>query len=428
MPKDDFLSLPPKVYNISKVNIPRVSQYTAHGNIPVFEINKRGCGIIMIDIVFRAGRPQESQKMVSASCAAMLREGAGSLSSAKFSEEIDFLGATITCRSNLDYITIKAVCLKEHLDRIAELLVLMVSKPRFDKVDFSNYCQKNKERLKVQVAKNDIKAYRLITEAIYGKDHPYGYNSSDILYDNLHLSTVVNHYEQFITAQNCQIFLAGELDEKNREVVQKISQNISDKGLNGMVDSPALTPQSPEQLTFSGHPMQTSVRIGRRTFNRNHKDFNGLNFLSNILGGYFGSRLVKKIREEMGLTYGIYSMLDSYVYGGDFIISTEVANENVSLALSEIFEQMDILRDELVSNKEIELAKNYMLGNYLNLFDGPFNSIRAIKSLALARIPLDNIDSLIKSSLALDAIELRDLARKYFDRNDFWKVIVGTPE
>ena len=86
---------------------------------------------------------------------------------------------------------------------------------------------------------------------------------------------------------------------------------------------------------------------------------------------------------------------------------------------------MDTLRSNLVSDEEIELVNNYMMGNYLNLFDGPFNSIRAIKSLALSSIPLNELDTLIKSSLSFDANHIRDIAIKYLDRNDFWEVIVG---
>jgi len=107
------------------------------------------------------------------------------------------------------------------------------------------------------------------------------------------------------------------------------------------------------------------------------------------------------------------------------MISTEVANENVNVCLEEIYTEMGLLSEELLNEEEMQLVNNYMMGNYLNLFDGPFNSIRAIKSLALADIPLDDIDTVIKSTLSVSPYQIRDMAQKYFNRNDFWNVIVG---
>jgi len=74
------------------------------------------------------------------------------------------------------------------------------------------------------------------------------------------------------------------------------------------------------------------------------------------------------------------------------------------------------------------LLDNYLMGNFLSLFDGPFNSIRGIKSLVLADLPLDNLEALIKSSVGFDAEYIRQIAQKYFKRNDFWEVIVGIPK
>ena len=110
------------------------------------------------------------------------------------------------------------------------------------------------------------------------------------------------------------------------------------------------------------------------------------------------------------------------------MISTEVAREKVDESLSTIYDEMEKLTQELVGPEEIRRVNNYILGNYLNLFDGPFNSIRGIKSLVLADFPMNMLDSLIESSVGFNAEYIRQMAEKYFKRNDFWEVIVGTPD
>ena len=129
----------------------------------------------------------------------------------------------------------------------------------------------------------------------------------------------------------------------------------------------------------------------------------------------------------MGLTYGIYSLMDSQLFDACLMISTEVTNENVSLCLKEIYTDMERLKSVLVSEEELALVKNYLMGNYLNLFDGPFNSIKAIKSLVLSDIPLNNLSSIIKASVSVDSEGVMHMAQKYFNSEDYWEVIVGSP-
>ena len=72
-------------------------------------------------------------------------------------------------------------------------------------------------------------------------------------------------------------------------------------------------------------------------------------FLSVVLGGYFGSRLMSNIREDKGLTYGIGSICIHQEESGYFSISTEVKGEGTKLALKEIYYELRRLREELIS-------------------------------------------------------------------------------
>lgn len=421
-----YLEQPPKVLPISKIITPKIFSYISANDIPVFEVRKEGCGVVLLELVFRAGRPYEDKKMVASSCAAMMREGAGDYDSETLSEEIDYLGASLSISASLDYITVKGVCLKARLPQLIDIINAVLQRPHFSQKEWNHYRDKSKERLKVQLAKSDILSYRKITESMYGANHPYGYNSSEQLYDSLDVNHFINHHESYITAENCQIFISGDINDLDRKMVDSLCAHVNEGGRDTSQLKQERAVTEPEELFLVGRANQTSIRIGRLACTRRHHDFDGLNYVSNILGGYFGSRLITRLREEKGLTYNIYCSLDSQVFDGDLMISTEVANENAQLCIDEIFNEMDKLCTDLVDENELNHVNNYMMGNYLNLFDGPFNSIRAIKSLALAQIPLDELDSLIKSSLAFDAYQVRDMARKYYNRNDFWKVIVGT--
>ena len=83
---------------------------------------------------------------------------------------------------------------------------------------------------------------------------------------------------------------------------------------------------------------------------------------------------------------------------------------------------------EKVPEDELNLVKNYVSGMYINFFDGPLNSIKAIKTLALNNIPLDELKSLLDIYRSITAEEILDTAQQYFNRNDFWIVTVGWAE
>jgi len=424
----DYLSHPPEIKPISHIRIPEVVSYASAHDIPVYEVRKKKSDIILIELVFKAGRPYETQKLAATACASLMRQGAGKYSSEVLSEEIDFLGATLSTKASMDYISIKAVCMKKEFGSLLELLGVIISEPHYDEKELDLYRERSMSRLQIQLAKPDIRSYRAITEAMYGHEYPYGYNSSEDHYRNLRVGHLKSHHQDFIHAANCHVFLAGDIEDTDHARIDGLCARIpiSDKEpVKPNAVSQAST--QPSNIRLKGGTHQASIRIGRKAVTRLHEDFYGLSYLCNLLGGFQGSRLVSELRENKGLTYGIYSMLDVLAYDADMMISTEVAIEKVDESLEAIYNEMERLTQELVSEEEIRRVNNYILGNHLNLFDGPFNSIRGIKTLVLAGFPLDMLDSLIESSVGFNAEYIRQMATKYFKRNDFWEVIVGTP-
>ena len=425
----EHLSLPPEVQPISLIRIPEVINYASTHDIPVYEVRQKDTAIVLIELVFKAGRPYEKQKLAAAACASLMRQGAGQYSSEVLSEEIDFLGATLSIKASMDYISIKAVCMKKQLERFLELIGAIIRDPHFDEKELDLYRERSIARLQQQLAKPDIRSYRAITEAMYGHDHPYGYNSSEEYYNLINVDHLKSHHRDFIHAENCQVFVAGDIEDADHHMIDRLCAMIpvSDVKTDQLIDV-SKADMKPVSIRLKGGSHQASIRIGRKAVTRLHEDFYGLNYLCNLLGGFQGSRLVSELRENKGLTYGIYSMLDVMAHDADMMISTEVALEKLDDSLETIYHEMDKLTEELVGPEEIHRVNNYILGNYLNLFDGSFNSIRGIKSLVLAGFPLDMLDSLIESSVGFNADYIRQMATKYFKRNDFWEVIVGTPD
>ena len=347
-----------------------------------------------LEVVFFAGRPFEDKRLVSRATSGLLKEGTESYTSAQMAEKVDFYGGTLSVPFGLDTSNIILYSLSRHFENLLPLLAEVVLTPSFPEDELSTFIQNNRHRLQIDLSKTDVVAYRKVTEYIFGKDHPYGYNSLPETYESLAREDLIRHYQKNYSSKNCEIFLSGKVTSQDISLLNR----YLGKGMN---DAPKPSPifkttnATPQKIKIS-HPesVQTAIRIGCQLFNRNHPDYNDWFVLNTILGGYFGSRLMANIREDKGYTYNIFSTLDTMNYGGCFYIGTEVGNELADVTLKEIYKEMWLLQEEPVTDEELSMVKNYLLGNMLTMLDGPFNIMDIIKTTTLEQLSEDSFPQL----------------------------------
>ena len=131
------------------------------------------------------------------------------------------------------------------------------------------------------------------------------------------------------------------------------------------------------------------------------------------------------IREEKGYTYNIYSMLDAMLLDGYLYVGTEVGNEFVADTLRQIYVEMARLQEEPVEEEELAMVRNYLMGNFLTMLDGPFNVSEVIRTQAVEGLPLSYFESMAEAVRNITAGELQRLAQRYLRREDMWEVVVG---
>ena len=165
--------------------------------------------------------------------------------------------------------------------------------------------------------------------------------------------------------------------------------------------------------------------MGMQTIRMNHPDYHKLNILTTILGGYFGSRLMKNIREEKGYTYGIYSVMQPYLQSGLLRIAGEIKSGYAMQVADEVRREMQNLKDKLVSDSELELVRNYMMGEMLQTFDGPLSSIDAVEKAIDMEVGIDFYDKEQQEIMSIKPIDIQEIANKYFDLDKLTVAIAG---
>ena len=417
----------PPVHEVRNLVLPNTTVIRLDNGVPVYILDFPGQQIVKIEAVFRAGRPEEDKHLVSRATSRLLREGTVNRTGAEIAEQIDFYGGSLSVPTNLDVSSFLLFSLKKYAAELIPIFAEVLQTPVFPEAELETFKRTSVQELLVELEKVEVLAYRKVTELIFGEQHPYGYNSVPEDYAALECADLKRFFNSWYHPSNLFLFASGNIDE---EVLKLLNRYLGQSKKEGKIPDVQRFQSNenalPTRLSIS-HPgsLQTAIKIGRRTFNRRHPDFNGLFVLNAILGGYFGSRLMMTIREKKGYTYNIYSTLDTYLYDGCFYIATEVNPDKAAATVKEIFVEMKKLRDKPVDDDELAMVRNYLLGMLLNGLDGPLNTSDVVRSLVVEGLSYNAFDGLVDTIRSITPAQLQTLAQRYLQPEDYWIVTVG---
>lgn len=415
----------PISHKINSLVIPDIDIYQWQNGTKVCEINLGSQDILKIEVVHLAGRSVEDYPLISRATSSLLKDGCGTKTSADIAEEIDFFGSSIKTASNMDFAYTSMYTLTKHVDKVIPLLHEMYARPTFAIEEVEKFKKLNIQKLKEELTKNEVITYRQITEEIFGKDHAYGYNSLEKDYLNIDQSKIVEHFENYYGTDNRYIFLSGKIDDHVRNQIAAFFGQDNKSAKIHPYKAVTTDGKGKRIQLYSHNEHQSALKIGFRLFDRNHADNAGFFILNTILGGYFGSRLMASIREDLGYTYDIFSSVDQMLHDGCFYISTEAAPEYVQPLIKEIYHQMDILKQEKVPGEELSMVKNYLMGNFMNMLDGPMNLSTFAKTMILTDKKPSDFNDFVQELMDVNADSIMAMAQKYFDENKFIEVIVS---
>lgn len=414
----------PAIKEVGNLKVPPVDIWFMSNGIPVYEVDMGTQEIVKLELAFFGGRPFESKKLAARCTASLLKEGTRNYSSAAIAETMDFYGATLSTPFHMDTSNVLLYSLSKHFEKVLPILADVISTPSFPQKELDNFVLRNQQRLQVELSKNDVLAYRKFTELIFGETHPYGYNSFPETYTAIGREDLLAHFRKNYTTGNCTVFLSGKISPKIRELVDRYLGQCVLKGPKQKVGF-ARPDVIPDQMKLNnGDKLQKAIRIGRRTFTRQHDDYHAMYVLNTILGGYFGSRLMTNIREEKGYTYSIYSGNETMLFDGYFNISSEVGNEFVEDTVKQIYHEIERLKNEPVGADELGMVKNYVLGSFLTNLDGPFNIVEVIKTFVLEGMPVTAFEQMATEIRNMTPERIMEMANKYLNKEDLWEITV----
>jgi zinc protease len=416
----------PAFQAIHEIQLPLVQSHRLDNGIPLHLIAVDQQPVLRLECVFEAGTWHEQVPGSAFFSMKMLSEGTTSRSSAQISEYADRYGAFLELNSGPDRASIVIHCLTKFLPEVLPLLSDILNEPIFPQKELDDLRNITLQNLRVNYEKSAYLAGVLFREKLFGADHPYGRSQRPEAVEQLTREGVVAFYERVIRNRQFQIILAGQATENevlliNRALGQQAIQTDSLPGFSGSTPIDNYSPM----LAEKPDSVQSSIRLGRRLFTRAHPDFFKMLVTNEILGGYFGSRLMKNIREEKGFTYGISSNMPSFRRDGYFLIGTDVNKENTQETLDEIRKEIQLLQAELVSDDELETVKNYMAGEFVGSLNTPFEIADRYKVILLDAMPADFLTTYIQKIRAVTPSDIMESANQYLAVDNLSEVVVG---
>lgn len=397
---------------------------TTNKGVKVYSLTFPQFDVIRISLVFRAGTKYQSMPFLANSTISMLSEGTKTKNSKEISDILDFYGLYFDVSIDRDYSVITICCLAKFFDEALAIFEDIILNPIFPQKELKVLKNKRKHTLKMEREKVDYIALENFSKAIYGIDHPYGSTYNENMYDDLTPKDLQTFFEKFYLRNNMFCVASGNMTPEQSSRISDFCDKFPEREFT-IVNKSDIN-KLPETVKIKKkNSLQSAIKIGRRMFAKSHEDFVPMQLLSTVLGGYFGSRLIKNIREDKGYTYSIFAAMVNMEDSGHFVITTEVASEHTKNAVEEIFKEMERLKTDLIPQDELTMVRNVIIGQVLRILDGPFG---------IADVTIENIQNytdnrsvgeMIRLISKIESKELQELAKKYFKKENMSIIIVG---
>lgn len=415
----------PEFKVVEDISVPIVEVTKLANGVEVFFIKTLSDEISEFQFVFEGGVWQQEHLLEANVSVHLMSEGTEFTSSAKIAEIFDFYGAYFSSRAGMHASSFKLMCLNKYQSELLKVIVEIFKFPIFEDKEFNLYRNKKKEQLIVDLEEVDLIARNELEQSVFGPAHPYGWSAKPEDYDLLKRDWLIDYYKKNIRGENLKIFVTSDNKEK---VLDLLNMYFGDLEINKNVISInkyKIISGEREKIIQRPDAVQSAVRLGWKLFDINHKDYLDFMMLNALLGGYFGSRLMQNIRQKKGYTYSIYSNLNVYKYDGSFEIISEVNKKNKMKVIDEIVTEVEKLRNEMPTNKELENMKNYLSGSILSSLDGVFSFSRSLVTFVIYNLGFDYYQNYFAALKAISPERINYLAKKYLNPDEMFKVIVG---
>lgn len=401
----------PPAQSISNINIP-IPQLTTLGNgHPALLVPEKNFPVISFELILSSGKWYEQHPGTSYYAAKMIAEGGAGLTSEEISLKFESTGSFLEIVPSTDWVLFKLHTLKKFFDSSLKLLFDLIREASFPEDRYERICLLRQQSIRNQLSKNSQFANLKIGQQIFGDLHPYGRQLMPEMATEVPLEQVKEYYRSQLFHEP-KITLVGDF-EAYLPLVDELARQIPTSQDQSIIYAPE---EGDKVLKIEREDStQASIRMGAICIDKTHKEIHGFSIVQMLLGGYFGSRLMKNLREEKGLTYGIHSQIAHQKNASYWIIGSEVKKNDVDTAIAEIEKEIDRIQHTEPTKEELTIVKNYARGKLLSSFDSSSSIASIHRPQFMAGLSFNYLNDYLKELNAISPSDIQELARKHLN-------------
>lgn len=391
-----------------------------------FYIATPGLNAVKIELLGKSQRGSLplDHTLVSSFTLQLLQEGTTTMDSGEISNLLDFHASELHPILTFGHEGIGLLSTKSHFNQILPILTDLFTEAVFPETILAKKKSQMRLSLALEKEKTSSRAGQLFRKCLFGAAHPYGVQIEERHVDIITPSLLDFYYKNQLW-QNLEIFVTGNFDGEELLFLQ----NQLAKLPNRTVSDPILLPDANSVQNLHEpreNAVQSSIRIGKLSIPKSHPDFIALSIFNTILGGYFGSRLIKNIREDKGHTYGIQSSLAEIGGLNYWEVSADVQKAYYLDVIKEIYHEIGVLCTVPIDKDELEVVRNYMIGQMLKQFSSSFDLMDRFRAAHHSQLTLDYYQKKLDFLKSFTAKDILEVGQRYFsDRSSFVEVVVG---
>ncbi len=384
------------------------------GGIEAWLVSSHRVPVINVSVIWKggaAGDPRGKEGLTNL-MSGLLDEGAGALSAQAFQERLSARAIRLRFDAGRDGFYARLRTLAVHRREAFALLREAITRPRFDREPVERVRGQVLALLRARASDPADRARRAWFEAALPPGHPYAHavegtadSVAAITARDLHLRRA-----EVLTRKDVIVVVVGAMDKAELAgALDEIFGGLEQTRAGRREARPAVGAPQARRLRLAQAGGQTTIMFGHDGLRRDDPDFTAAYVMNHILGsGGFASRLMKEARAKRGLVYSIHTRLLPLELGGLFwgMAATRDARAGETLAL--IRAELERMRAEGVSARELADAKAYLTGAYALRFDG--GARIAAQLAAIWRDGL-GIDYVARRNRLIEAVRLEDVRR-----------------
>jgi predicted Zn-dependent peptidase len=360
--------------------------------------------------------------------ATLMREGTTTKTSEQISEQLDRLAAGVSVGAVITspFATVNGNGLVNNLDTVLALMADVLLNPSFPQVEIDRYKTRTRANLMQQRALPGFLASERLNKVVFG-DHPLArVSATPQSLDALTRDALVEFHKTHYVPDRAVLAVTGDITFEQAKAKAEAAFGGWKKSGAAL---PAQTPAAPlggPSISLVARPnsVQTSLRVGTQSIERNDPDYFALTVANRIIGGPFG-RLFEHLREQKGYTYGAGSSFSSSRIRGAWTASTDVRSEVTEPALTDLLDEIRQMRDVPVPAKDLENAKRAIVGSFALLLESPNAILSNYIDRHFYKLPSDYWDTYAAKIEAVTPEEVLRVAKKYWTPERLQIVAVG---